>query len=1741
MRNLGIGKFGRVGALAFSIATLAAACGDNGTTPPDAAPDAPPAPAVLSIMPMSSDFGSVEVNTNSTATAFTVRNTGEAESGAINAVVSGAAGDFQVANGCTTLVGGGTCVISVTFNPKSAGTKTGMLLVTGSPGGSTMANLTGVGTLPGVLRITPMGNQSFGDVLVGATGTAKVFTVTNTGGVTTGTITVQGAGDTLRFPKTNDTCNGMTLAAGAMCSFTVNFAPNSSGPKAATYDVTGNPGGTVTASVSGNGQDPAAITTPSTLVPFGTVNVGASSAPTTIVFTNSGDVATSALTAPTIAPAGEFTITNENCTGIVLQPNGGNSCSVIVTFSPTAAGARPNRTLTVSATTGGSVAVTLTGSGSQPGALTSNPASHPYGNVNVGSMADFTFTITNPGTTTVTGVTASTNSPAYTIVGPSTCQGATLAANGTCTVTVRFTPGAGGGQQDGTLTVTGTGAAGSAVVPLTGFGLTAASISISPPGQFGSAVIGTSVMRTFTVTNNGGTATPVPTVTLTSPDFSLNNGCTAAIAPNGGTCTIVVTFTPTAPAGTKNATLVVMAGTTVNHALTGDAITNAQIVTNPGSLTFDPTLLGDSSNTQTFTLTNNGSVTSGPITIVRTGNADFTQTNNCTTLAQGASCTVTVTFSPTATGARQATFTVNTGAGPGGGATTVVNGTGEARLQILTPATNPYDFGTVNTNAPAGTARVVVTLRNNTSTNQILDMTALPAPFYQLAPGSDPNCGGVLLGLVQCCTDGGQLLARGGNILGIPADSCAFTVEFDPDDTQNGPQMASQTYSIGTGMFDAVTQGFQGIGNTARLAISPDPVTFGSATTPVGLNTNSAPQTITIRNMSTVASGTINISTITYPFHVLNDMCTGMSLPVGGMCTLTVVYRPTSCAVTPQGGTISVTDQSGAVTGDDAVLQGFCDNQANAQITAGNGAFGDTFLNVTPTRTFTVTNSSLTVAAPINAAVSGSPQFTRPAGAAGGTCGTTLAANSTCSVIVLFTPAPASQDMLVTGTLTVNGGTRDLSGTPRATIAPIAPVVVLGPTSVNGGVVTQTYTVRNISANSTTVTSIVPTGAEFTVTNNGCGGPLAAGTDCTFDLVFTPTTAGTKMSTVTMTANGGAHGTASFVVTATARTAPALRIDPVSYNFGSQYLTPAIGSTPAQVTFAVSNVGETTAGNITFSGLSAPFSAGAPSAGCASLASGESDCTVTVTFDPSAAGSFTDTLVATAAAVAGVSPGDTENADVSGVGVADTVALSVDPSEFQYDSTVVAPTTPQTQDFTVRNSGGSTIALDNTITGADFVRVNTGIFPLLAPNCGASLAAGLGGTSCTVRIAFNPQTPGAKTGVLTVNMSLGITAGLNGTAFNAGGITNLPASIDFGSQEINVTTSPARTFTLTNNTGGTIEDLTFTTGVPNGGDFAFGGTCVGADLSAGESCVLTATATASATGVRNTTVTVTSDNGLNTTFTETVTGLNHPSISVALTSGAGPETRAVGAVDATPTVYTITNLGGATAATGPLDIHLTGDIANFVFATTGLTSPCAIQFPNSAASAGPPNLRTTLSAGSSCQVGILFNPTQIVTGAATNLVVTDPNPQDPMSPVTINSALVGTSTQPVTSPSPQQVVPNVNKSIVFTNNSSVTTTPLDTFVQDNSPSAAGGLPDMLSIVMDGCLGMALAPGGTCTIVVRVTPDMTVANPPMFTGGYVEVTGFISGNSPPFGTFFSNFPLDSAAAGAQTSVRVDLTP
>src|SRR5262249_37855579 len=133
-------------------------------------------------------------------------------------------------------------------------------------------------------------------------------------------------------------------------------------------------------------------------------------------------------------------------------------------------------------------------------------------------------------------------------------------------------------------------------------------------------------------------------------------------------CVLRLTFTPSAN-GTRNAGISISndaAGSPHTLSLSGTGVTPAPLVTlDPTSLNFGNQNVNTTSAVQTATVTNTGTATLTITGIALTGTnaGDFAETNNCplspSTLAVNARCTVSVTFTPSANGARTANVSIS--------------------------------------------------------------------------------------------------------------------------------------------------------------------------------------------------------------------------------------------------------------------------------------------------------------------------------------------------------------------------------------------------------------------------------------------------------------------------------------------------------------------------------------------------------------------------------------------------------------------------------------------------------------------------------------------------------------------------------------------------------------------------------------------------------------------------------------------------------------------------------------------------------------------------------------------------------------------------------------------------------------------------------------------------------------------------------------------------------------------------
>jgi hypothetical protein len=204
---------------------------------------------------------------------------------------------------------------------------------------------------------------------------------------------------------------------------------------------------------------------------------------------------------------------------------------------------------------------------------------------------------------------------------------------------------------------------------LSGTALEDARLQLVPGSQdFGTvAAPGTSAPVSFTLTNVGDLPTDTLTYSFTGSDaseFSMIGGgtCGARLAP-GESCSTIVVFEPTEP-GAKSAFLVATdERTTAMSALagTGNNDGGRWLGVSPSLHDFGTAAVGTTSSGAVFNVQNPTGTTIGPISIDIAGAhlGDFmVVTNGCSGVgvAPGGACSVTVVFSPTATGSRTATL-----------------------------------------------------------------------------------------------------------------------------------------------------------------------------------------------------------------------------------------------------------------------------------------------------------------------------------------------------------------------------------------------------------------------------------------------------------------------------------------------------------------------------------------------------------------------------------------------------------------------------------------------------------------------------------------------------------------------------------------------------------------------------------------------------------------------------------------------------------------------------------------------------------------------------------------------------------------------------------------------------------------------------------------------------------------------------------------------------------------------------
>ena len=472
--------------------------------------------------------------------------------------------------------------------------------------------------------------KDFGTVSVGQQSPSLLISVTNAGTCASAVLSTAIAGpDATTFIADNDGCKGHALQPGLSCQIATHFAPTSSGAKAATLTVAGGPGELASVALTGTG---APITLLPTTEDFGTVVVGTGSVPTTFTLTNQGGTPTGTITMSVLgADQEEFATQNDHCSGMALGPS--KSCTVDVAF--TAAGMGEKTAMLTATIAGGSmVQSTLKGLVASGAAFAVTPPTYDFGSVTAQTVsAPASFVVKNIGqvATGIPMVGGSDPSCAdFKITNDCT---AGLPASGSCMFTVTYAPAAPTSSGETcNVSVTGPGTLASPPVKLLGVALTPAALKSNPPSNDFGPVLQTTTSpdATFTITNNGASTSSALMVSLSGTgagQFGIGSDkCSGATLAGSATCTVTVHFSPNATSfGRVQAQLLVQGtvGGIASVGLSGTAATKASLAIGPTSHGFGTRELGTTSETITFTVTNSGTLASGPPTVTLSGSGDF--------------------------------------------------------------------------------------------------------------------------------------------------------------------------------------------------------------------------------------------------------------------------------------------------------------------------------------------------------------------------------------------------------------------------------------------------------------------------------------------------------------------------------------------------------------------------------------------------------------------------------------------------------------------------------------------------------------------------------------------------------------------------------------------------------------------------------------------------------------------------------------------------------------------------------------------------------------------------------------------------------------------------------------------------------------------------------------------------------------------------------------------------------------
>ena len=513
---------------------------------------------------------------------------------------------------------------------------------------------------------------TFPNTGIGMSAPTEVLTVTNTSSIPASVSSYKFSGANAgEFSIQSKTCVP-SLAAGASCTLAIAFKATAPGNASASLVATDNASGSpqsvpLTALVP---TLPTVAFSPGGLA-FPPTRVNASSGPVTLTVTDTSATYPISVTsyAFTGTNAGEFVIVGKTCETSLAA---GQSCTLSIEFRPTTLGTASASLTATDNAIGSPQTVSLTGSATAPAvtiSFTPTTLTFPATALNASSPTQV-LTVTNTSTQYAAAVSSykfSGLSASEFVMTSKTCL-STLAASQSCTLSIAFRPTT-FATVSATLVATDSGYQSPQSIPLVATIIPPRpTLNFSPASLvFPVTALGTtSAAMPITVSNTSSTATSDISsyffAGTNATEFALaSKTCLSTLAP-GASCTLSIIFKPsiTGPASATFSATDDGANAAQSVSLTGTTAAPPAITFSPASLTFPATNVGATSAPQILTVSNTSS------SVMKVNSYLFSGTNasefsllskTCSTsLPANSSCTLTIVFKPTTTGAASASL-----------------------------------------------------------------------------------------------------------------------------------------------------------------------------------------------------------------------------------------------------------------------------------------------------------------------------------------------------------------------------------------------------------------------------------------------------------------------------------------------------------------------------------------------------------------------------------------------------------------------------------------------------------------------------------------------------------------------------------------------------------------------------------------------------------------------------------------------------------------------------------------------------------------------------------------------------------------------------------------------------------------------------------------------------------------------------------------------------------------------------